>query len=81
VSPLWPLNGMTILVRSVQERSEGASMLRYVYIFISFILGVESAGVSASECRPTGNTSHVSCIFHLSGLPSGIRGIVLCIIH
>ena len=32
-------------------------MLRYMYIFISFIFGVESAGVSALECRPTGNTS------------------------
>jgi len=52
-------------------------MLRYMHIFMSFILGVESARVSASECRATGNTSHLSYSLHLSGLLTGIRGIIL----
>jgi len=57
-------------------------MLRYMHIFMSFILGVESARVSASECRATGNTSYllVSYSLRLSGLLTGIRGIILFII-
>jgi hypothetical protein len=62
------------------ERSEGSSVLRYTYIFY-FILSEESAGVSVSEWRLARNRRHLSCSFYFSSLLTGIRSIIMRIIH
>ena len=55
------------------------SVTLYVHFYFVYF-GCRKRGVSASECRPTANTSHLCCSFHLSRLLTEIRGIILCII-